>query len=60
VEHIKTKMLDTFEKTDPANPENPKWIRSPSLNESDMLYLAQSKVKMTQKDILKSHVSNWT
>lgn len=53
-------MLDTFEKTDPANPENPKWIRSPSLNESDMLYLAQSKVKMTQKDILKSHVSNWT
>ena len=50
--------VDAAERLQSADGESIK-IRSPTLTEGDVDFVSQNKVKMSQKDILKKHVSNW-
>lgn len=49
-EKIKSNMLDKYENK----------VVAPLLDETDIEYLAQSSMKLSQKDILKKHVKNWS
>ena len=50
--------VDAAERLQAADGESIK-IRSPTLTEGDVDFVSENKVKMSQKDILKKHVSNW-
>jgi len=63
--NIREELVTKFRESDPVDAaeklqssENVK-IRSPTLTEGDVEFVSQNRVKMSQKDILKKHVSNW-
>jgi ribosomal protein L29 len=58
---IKDSMMSTFEKSARTNRDGEEFkvATAPLLDEGDIAYLAQSRMKLSQKDILKSHVKNW-
>jgi len=66
-QEVTEELLERFDGASPSERAQEKWaaqgqsprLRAPLLVEEDMLMLAQGRVKLSQKDILKMHVKNY-